>query len=356
MIPGNCPKLQPLSLLILMLGCTAPQPPEPAPVPPPEATLTFSEDRLKATVTFPEGAALNEVVLNPLLQPKPGQFIEPWLSEIEDDSIRKLVKNLILESVPKSTFRYSLTGINHHNGEHTLEYKVDPSLIEHIVRPLVETYGTPENKLLNPLFAQETNPPGSEAFTSLSLILPCENTPVPQKATLLPNAPREYRNGIHRGIDFFADWGTPVRAAASGTVIRADHGFTEVEPDFREKLLEIAHKTGHTPSDIFNHILLGRAVFIDHGFDLVPGYRAFSIYAHLADIDKSIALGSFIDRGQVIGLSGNSGIKDATLGKRTGAHLHWELILQNKDGEYYLGQGFNYDELFKTIQRVFVGK
>ena len=37
---------------------------------------------------------------------------------------------------------------------------------------------------------------------SLHLLLPCKNVPVPKRTMRLPNAPRTYRSGIHRGIDF----------------------------------------------------------------------------------------------------------------------------------------------------------
>ena len=57
--------------------------------------------------------------------------------------------------------------------------------------------------------------------------------------------------------------------------------------------------------------------------------------------------------GQMIGLSGNSGTKDSTLGTRKGAHLHWELILQDKGGEYYLGQGWAMNELSNLLLRIF---
>ena len=46
-----------------------------------------------------------------------------------------------------------------------------------------------------------------EWVDSLKLILPCEGVMVPKRSMRLPNAPRDYRNGIHRGIDFFANWG-----------------------------------------------------------------------------------------------------------------------------------------------------
>ena len=74
----------------------------------------------------------------------------------------------------------------------------------------------------------------------LKLLLPCENTKVPKRSTRLPNALREYRNGIHRGIDFFANWGTDVRAVAKGFVVRADHNYIEYPAGFREKMLKSA--------------------------------------------------------------------------------------------------------------------
>ena len=91
----------------------------------------------------------------------------------------------------------------------------------------------------------------------------------------LPNAPRNYRNGTHRGLDFFANWGTPVRSVADGVVVRSDLHYEEVPADFRENLLKATTKVGHTPSDIFNSVLLGKSVFLDHGFDLIPGFRTY---------------------------------------------------------------------------------
>ena len=123
---------------------------------------------------------------------------------------------------------------------------------------------------------------------SLKLVLPCEGVKVPKRTMRLPNAPRDYRNGIHRGIDFFANWGTPVRAVADGIVIRSDLHYKEVPADFREEMLEASSKVGNTPSDIFNSILLGKAIFLDHGFNLIPGFRVITIYAHLSHIKENI--------------------------------------------------------------------
>ena len=188
---------------------------------------------------------------------------------------------------------------------------------------------------------------------SLKLILPCTGIKVPKRTMRLPNAPRNYRNGTHRGIDFFASWGTPVKAVADGIVIRSDQNFKEVPYGFRQDLLIASSRVGHTPSDIFNNVLLGQSVFIDHGFDLVPGFRCISIYAHLSDIEKNVLPGERISGGQVIGKSGNTGMKESTLGSRAGSHLHWEMILQKDFEEIYLGKGMSNPELYRMLDNIF---
>ena len=188
---------------------------------------------------------------------------------------------------------------------------------------------------------------------SLKLLLPCEGIPVPKRTMRLPNAPRSYRNGIHKGIDFFASWGTPIRTVASGVVVRADQNYNEVPADFREDMLKASSKVGNTPSDIFNNVLLGKSVFIDHGFDLVPGFRVISIYAHLSHINKNIKPGYKIEAAELIGNSGNTGMRESTLGSRAGSHLHWEMILQKEEEEIYLGKGMPNPELYNMLKRIF---
>ncbi len=86
---------------------------------------------------------------------------------------------------------------------------------------------------------------------------------------------------FHSGIDIALPRGTPVKAAASGKVICSEW------------------QTGW-----------GRIITIDHGDDLI------SLYAHN---DKLlIEAGTHVAQGQVIALSGNSGIT-------TGPHLHFEI-------------------------------
>ena len=188
---------------------------------------------------------------------------------------------------------------------------------------------------------------------SLSLSLPCYDVPVPKRTMRLPNAPRNYRNGIHRGLDFFANWGTPVRSVAEGIVVRSDLHYEEVPADFRENLLKATTKVGHTPSDIFNSVLLGKSVFLDHGFDLIPGFRTISIYAHLSHIEKEIVPGAIVKRGELLGKSGNTGMRESTIGSKAGSHLHWEMILQKGEKEIYLGKGMSNPELYDMLFRIF---
>lgn len=93
--------------------------------------------------------------------------------------------------------------------------------------------------------------------------------------------PVEGTRQFHSGIDIALPRGTPVKAAASGLVISSEW------------------QTGW-----------GRTITIDHGDDLI------SLYAHN---DKLlIEAGTHVAQGQVIALSGNSGIT-------TGPHLHFEI-------------------------------
>ena len=188
---------------------------------------------------------------------------------------------------------------------------------------------------------------------SLNLSLPCYKIPVPKRSMRLPNAPRSYRNGTHRGVDFFANWGTPVRSVADGVIVRSDQSYEEVPADFRENLLRSTTKVGSTPSDIFNSVLLGKSVFIDHGFDLIPGFRTISIYAHLSHIENEVVPGAIIKKGELIGKSGNTGMRESTLGSRSGSHLHWEMILQKGQEEIYLGRDMSNPELYNMLSRIF---
>ena len=269
-----------------------------------------------------------------------------------DDTLRKqLIDLLINRAITKKI--YTLNKAIQLDNICKLQFIADLNTIKNIEAELVSIYVNRLSESIHPLFQNKIPYPNWKNISFNKLLLPCENLPVPKRAKLLPNAPREYRKGVHRGIDFFADWGTPVRAVAEGTVIRADHNFKEVSSALRSELLQKASQIHRTPSDVFEHVLLGKSVVLDHGLNFIPGYRVITIYAHLSHINKNVKPGVKIKKGEQLGKTGNTGMQASTLGKRDGSHLHWEMILQNKDGEFYTGQGLKYKELYPLLKSMF---
>lgn len=108
---------------------------------------------------------------------------------------------------------------------------------------------------------------------------------------------------MHEGIDFNAETGTPVVAAADGVVLSAAY-----HPDF------------------------GNVIDIDHGDGLV------SRYAHLSRMDIKPA--SLVKRGQAIGAVGSTG-------RSTGSHLHFEVRMQGvaQNPAHFLQQGSEYAQV-----------
>ena len=86
----------------------------------------------------------------------------------------------------------------------------------------------------------------------------------------------------HLGVDIAAPTGTPIRAAASGTVTLAEH-------------------------DLY---FTGGTVIIDHGYGLS------SLYQHMSSLD--VAVGQHVGQGEIVGAVGATG-------RVTGAHLHWGM-------------------------------
>ncbi len=92
------------------------------------------------------------------------------------------------------------------------------------------------------------------------------------------------RNALHSGLDFPAPTSTPIMAAAGGVVVAQ-----EFHPEY------------------------GHMVEIDHGNELVTRY------AHASRV--AVKKGDLIKRGQKIAEVGTSG-------RSTGAHLHFEVLVQ----------------------------
>ena len=165
--------------------------------------------------------------------------------------------------------------------------------------------------------------------------LPIEGGDFPLDLELLPGAPRDYRGGIHEGIDFAVDAGTPVLAAASGTVARVDVSFVDWTMEEQDSALNEALKLGYTPAATLDRIR-GRQVWIDHGKGV------FTRYAHLSAV-QPLMVGQQIDAGVAIGEVGSSGYPQG------GPHLHFEVRV----GEDFYGDGLSGDVLVRAVSRLF---
>jgi murein DD-endopeptidase MepM/ murein hydrolase activator NlpD len=106
-------------------------------------------------------------------------------------------------------------------------------------------------------------------------------------------------SALHTGLDFPADVGTPIYAAAGGVVVAQ-----EFHPQY------------------------GNMIEVSHGNDLITRY------AHSSKV--FVKLGDLIKRGQKIAEVGNTG-------RSTGAHLHFEVLVQGvpQDPQKFLNAGSN---------------
>ncbi len=105
------------------------------------------------------------------------------------------------------------------------------------------------------------------------------------------------RSALHTGLDFQADKGTAILAAAGGIVVVQEY-----------------------------HAAYGNMVEIDHGNDLVTRY------AHASSV--FVKKGDLVRRGQKIAAVGSTG-------RSTGAHLHFEVLVSGvpQDPQKFLAAG-----------------
>ena len=113
------------------------------------------------------------------------------------------------------------------------------------------------------------------------------------------------RSALHSGLDFPAEPGTPIFAAAGGVVVTQ-----ETHPQY------------------------GKMIEVDHGNDLITRY------AHCSKV--LVKKGDLIKRGQKIAEVGNTG-------RSTGTHLHFEVLVQGvpQDPQKFLNAGSSLSTLAK---------
>jgi murein DD-endopeptidase MepM/ murein hydrolase activator NlpD len=194
-----------------------------------------------------------------------------------------------------------------------------------------------------PMPAVATTPPdigerAARAYTRLwaMFALPIEGGDIPRDLELLPGAPRDYRGGIHEGVDFPVPAGTPVLAAASGTIARVDKNFLDWNREQQDIALYEALTLGYTPAATLDR-MRGRQVWIDHGRGVITRY------AHLSAVESSLVVGRNIKAGSLIGEVGSSGYPQG------GPHLHFEVRV----GDDYYGDGLGADALVRAVSRLF---
>lgn len=336
--------------LLLIISCTnTPQPKIVAELQPEAINpiISFSVDSITAKIIFDKEVKSLDKIIDRATAPIDNSFLIKKVYPAMDDSSISSFSSIISNSNHNKR-RYSQ--IHFDNNRIEMTFTLDTLLSNNHIRSVINKYM--QKPPVHYLFDRGGKTPDFMNFAN-QLLLPIENMNVPKRASRLPNAPRAYRSGIHRGIDFFSNWGTPVRSVADGIVVRSDLNYKEMPADFRLEMLKRSSKLDRTPSDIFNELLLGQAVIIDHGFDLFPGFRSITIYAHLSDIIPKVKVGYEIKAGEIFAFSGNTGTRPSTIGKRDESHLHWELILQDKNGEYYFGQDLEYSKLINALNKLF---
>jgi len=191
--------------------------------------------------------------------------------------------------------------------------------------------------------------PTAEVTEVRGLIFPIEGACLPSSDDLMPNAPREYRNGIHQGVDFYGVdncvsivRGTPVRAVKAGRVVRAMLNYQDLTWDELQALNERLAQGEANDPDILD-TFRGRQVWVDHGGGLVTRY------AHLEGIAPGIDVGVTVEAGQELGYVGESGTPESVTAPGTENHLHFEIWV----GDHYLGQGLPPDEVRALYEKAF---
>ena len=180
-------------------------------------------------------------------------------------------------------------------------------------------------------------------------IYPIKGACLPDSDKLMPNAPREYRGGVHEGVDFY-DYdnctkigkGTAIVAAKDGVVVRADHDYhalTQAELSAAEKRISEGQANDPDILDLFR----GRQVWIDHGKGIVTRY------AHTSDVAASIHVGDTVKQGDVIAFVGDSGTPESITNPGTEEHPHFEL----RTGDTFLGKSLPPAEVRAIYQRLF---
>lgn len=207
----------------------------------------------------------------------------------------------------------------------------------------------PNGEIAGSPTVEATAPPADPRLTGFSF--PIAGACLPTSDNLMPNAPREYRSGIHEGVDFYTGYncvdvpaGGAVLSAKGGTVVRADLAFVEMTPAELNEILERTQAQGYTDAAALDKFR-GRQVWVDHGDGIITRY------CHLRAIPAGIALGVGVSAGQLVGYVGDSGTPEAVASPGVEIHLHWEVRVDDS----FLGAGLPPATVRTQYERLFAG-
>ncbi len=236
----------------------------------------------------------------------------PYESKMYTDKDNNVFINLdILEDV----FNYDYNSIE---GEEAIEvFALDDSSVT-------------ENKSYLKFENQFPNMTEEDMIEYLSFLsVPLQGAHITSRDSQMPGAPRDYRNGTHEGIDWYAgttginiDKDTPILSMADGIVVRADYDYVELSNAERDEILGIAANSDHTPQYILDK-LRGRTVWIQYDNGVMVRY------AHLSRIAENIKVGAIVNSGDTIGYVGNSGTSYGVEENDVGLHLHSDILIYN---------------------------
>ena len=205
-------------------------------------------------------------------------------------------------------------------------------------------FATPRPEHTPPPFTTDAGSP-----IGIHMTMPVAGACLTLEDDQLPNAPREYRNGIHEGLDFFTDYAcvpvsinTYALTAADGVVIRADKDYRKLTQKEIDDLEARSAEQGYTDEGTLDKFR-GRQVWVDHGDGIVTRY------CHLNDVPQDIEVGSRVKQGDTVGYIGDSGTPESASNPEFEIHLHFEIRVNDS----YLGAGLGRLETRNIYERVF---
>lgn len=147
-----------------------------------------------------------------------------------------------------------------------------------------------KKKVFNAIRYEGSNNSGNNYFTpdgysmqKAFLRSPVKFTKISSKFTYSRKHPILHKIRAHKGVDYVAPRGTPIKASGDG------------------KIIHIGRKGGY-----------GKAIILQHG------QKYTTLYGHLSGYANNLRNGSYVKQGQTIGFLGSTGLA-------SGPHLHYEF-------------------------------